>query len=220
MLYRCHECFAIMGTAAKLRDHLVNHNKQPTNHTAKEQQPLKAVAAVMKRRKNGFIGKKMRRGVGDRKENKNGRHHIVRELLSVAKGLASNATATTSTRSYRTRPQRSAAMHQKLARLQQQHEEEEDAEMSDEFNSNSENESDLSNRSISGGKNLTSSPAQTTNNRRPQRECKSRTKTLVAISLAEQDYDKFDLGTFSQFSNFLSHPEKIFKSISLEIRNG
>ena len=67
------------------------------------------------------------------------------------------------------RPQRLAAMQRRLVSVESDH--------SDEFNSNSENESDLSNRMA-----------------RPQRECKLRTKTLVAISLAEQDYDKFDLG--------------------------
>ena len=74
-----------------------------------------------------------------------------------------------------TRPQRQVAVQQRLSQL-------ETNDHSDEFNSNSENESDLSNR------------RRTSSSSRPQRECKSRTKTLVAISLAEQDYDKFDLG--------------------------
>jgi hypothetical protein len=72
----------------------------------------------------------------------------------------------------------------------------------DEFNSNSENESDLSNRKTP--KTSTSTPRlqmspsspHKASSTRPQRECKSRTKTLVAISLAEQDYDKFDLGRY------------------------
>ena len=74
-----------------------------------------------------------------------------------------------------TRPQRQVAVQHRLSQL-------ETNDHSDEFNSNSENESDLSNR------------RRTSSSSRPQRECKSRTKTLVAISLAEQDYDKFDLG--------------------------
>ena len=72
--------------------------------------------------------------------------------------------------SARGRPRRLAALKRLL---------EMDSEISDEFNSNSENEGDLSNR----------------RSWRPQRECKTRTKTLVAISLAEQEYEKFDLGT-------------------------
>ena len=59
-----------------------------------------------------------------------------------------------------------------------------ESEVSDEFNSNSENEGDLTNNR--------------NRFRRPQRECKARTKTLVAISLAEQDYEKFDLD-FAKF---------------------
>ena len=66
------------------------------------------------------------------------------------------------------RPRRMASL-KRLATMER--------ESSDEFNSNSENEGDASN------------PL-----RRPQRQCKSRTKTLVAISIAEQEYDKFDLG--------------------------
>ena len=68
-----------------------------------------------------------------------------------------------------TRPRRTAS----LKRITEM-----ESELSDEFNSNSENEGDASNRRKG----------------RPQRQCKSRTKTLVAISIAEQEYDKFDLG--------------------------
>ena len=41
--------------------------------------------------------------------------------------------------------------------------------------------------------------------RRPQRECKSRTSTLVAISLAEQEYEQFDL----DFARYKSDVNKV-----------
>merc|ERR1739838_86476 len=41
--------------------------------------------------------------------------------------------------------------------------------------------------------------------KRPQRECKDRTSTLVAISLAEQDYEKFDLD-FERFKSDINSP--------------
>jgi len=75
----------------------------------------------------------------------------------------------------RNRPRRQAALRRVIQC---------ESEVSDEFNSNSENEGEHTN--------------PRNNFRRPQRECKARTKTLVAISLAEQDYEKFDLD-FAKF---------------------
>ena len=90
------------------------------------------------------------------------------------------------------RPRRQAALRRIVREC--------DSEVSDEFNSNSENEGDLTNRNKF---------------RRPQRECKARTKTLVAISLAEQDYEKFDLD-FAKFkTDVTSH---MASPVGLEVR--
>merc|ERR1719370_1360811 len=51
--------------------------------------------------------------------------------------------------------------------------------------------------------------------RRPQRECKSRTSTLVAISLAEQEYEQFDL----DFGRYKSDVNKVSDMDLARIKN-
>merc|ERR1712083_1196378 len=79
------------------------------------------------------------------------------------------------------RPRRKAS-----SRIQQMREQ--GSETSDDFNSS--NNPELSRRE---------------KRKRPQRECKDRTSTLVAISLAEQDYEKFDLD-FERFKSDINSP--------------
>jgi len=137
LLYRCHECFNVMGTSTCLRDHLKSHVKMSDT--------VSKILPIAQRSKQ----------------------HSIKRLRKVS--LSDNQSGQDNqTKKSPHRPQRLAALQRRLVSVE--------SDLSDEFNSNSENESDLSNRMA-----------------RPQRECKSRTKTLVAISLAEQDYDKFDL---------------------------
>ena len=150
-LYRCHECFNTFSKSSNLKVHLVNHQA-----LCSEQMAPKTELCLSEM-------KKIPEEVASR--NKGGVEVVGSPSKQGTKPMSS------SLENLHARPRRQASL-KRIVEI--------DSDLSDEFNSNSENEADLSNR----------------RQWRPQRECKSRTKTLVAISLAEQEYDKFDLGNY------------------------
>ena len=149
-LYRCHECFNTFSKSSNLKVHLVNH-KAPEQMAPKTELCLAPKCSEMKKRAEEVASRKQ----------------IGVEVVGSKQGQ--KPMSNNSLENLHVRPRRQASL-KRIVEI--------DSDLSDEFNSNSENEADLSNR----------------RQWRPQRECKSRTKTLVAISLAEQEYDKFDLG--------------------------
>ena len=149
-LYRCHECFNVFDEVLNLKLHLVKHLPVAMAPKTEHIAP-EYVSTVETKRK---VLKRRRSSAQELDRRKEKRDKTKRKSWDVVNP---------------SRPRRLAAL-KRIVELE--------SEISDEFNSNSENEGDVSNRRLW----------------RPQRECKSRTKTLVAISLAEQEYDKFDLG--------------------------
>ena len=159
--YRCHECFNVFSLLDNLKQHLVSHNMAPKT----EYLPNADFAPAFKKKTPGH---RKRRPVLSNNRKKDAYAEAVVPAEAATPPVQNGGGGSDDGRS---RPRRVAALR-RLVEIE--------PEISDEFNSNSENEADLSNRG---------------NWRRPQRECKTRTKTLVAISLAEQEYEKFDLGT-------------------------
>jgi hypothetical protein len=184
-LFRCHECFNVFSEPHNLQLHLVKHQEP-----AAAAVPIAAVSLPPEEEKMPpRIDHLPREDFEDAPPPRPRKKVLCKKRRAVVaatlKRLKHKTIAMPARRQNsdvimaglsQKRPQRLATLR-RVIRCE--------SEVSDEFNSNSENEGELSN------------PRNGTF-RRPQRECKARTKTLVAISLAEQDYEKFDLD-FAKF---------------------
>ena len=204
-MYRCHECFRIFSLPGNLRHHLVRHKHEEEEEQIGATINCPVISTTASPSTEMIIDKKMppliehlpredfedARPPRPRKKvlNKKRRQTVTGPATSLKRLKHKSFTQQRRRRHgsqivstgdlKQNRPPRRQASLRRLAVVECDSSDE----VSDEFNSNSENEGDLSNRSRFW---------------RPQRECKARTKTLVAISLAEQDYEKFDLD-FAKF---------------------
>ena len=202
-LYRCHQCFNLFNQTSSLIQHLATHEKVASEN---EDQPEQEMPTRTPTKVSDIPVKAVKKTV-DQKETK------VHKLLSKVEEILAKKTAVdnlppkvdklsredfedvASRPKRRRRPEkRSQNKRVQLSRKSRSLGllKLESMVVADELVSEAED-------SDSG---VEETPKES---RRPQRECKSRTSTLVAISLAEQEYEQFDL----DFGRYKSDVNKV-----------
>ena len=212
-LYRCHQCFNLFNQISSLVQHLATHEKSdppyeemPTRTAAKvEHIPIKAVKATLQVEQKAtkvnkllskveeLLAKQTEVDAMPHKVDKLSREDF-EDVVPRPKKRRRPEKRRQNQRVELSRKSRSLG----LLKLESM------AEVEEEMVSAAEEEDSDS------GVEETSKES-----RRPQRECKSRTSTLVAISLAEQEYEQFDL----DFGRYKSDVNKVSDMDLARIKN-